>query len=143
MTVYYYLPKSPNLARDLKGSVYRRPQLKDRPMFEQILTPQVMSVSVMFVITIVFGTVFWWPVTRFPRKDGLLNFYWVGFWAFLAMITAMSGAQATLKLAGQNVDTTANALLNALTITFVVFVVFAWFRLVLLGAGKMVTKIRR
>ncbi len=112
-------------------------------MFEQILTPQVMSVSVMFVITVVFGMVFWWPVTRFPRKDGLFNFYWVGFWAFLAMITAMSGAQATLKLAGQNVDTTANALLNALTITFVVFVVFAWFRLVLLGAGKMVTKIRR
>jgi len=111
-------------------------------MIEQLLTPQNMSVGVMFAITILFGTVFWWPVTRFPRKDGLLNFYWVGFWAFLGMITAMSGAQATLMLAGHDVDSTANALLNALTITFVIFVVFAWFRLVLMGAGKMVMKFR-
>lgn len=111
-------------------------------MIEHILTPQNLSVGVMFVITIIFGTIFWWPATRFPRKNKLVNFYWVGFWAFLASIAAMSGAQATLMLAGQNVDSTANALLNALTITFVIFVVFAWFRLVLLGAGKLVSKIQ-
>ncbi|WP_026147668.1 hypothetical protein [Robiginitomaculum antarcticum] len=111
-------------------------------MIEQLFHPQVLAPGIMFLITIVFGAIFWWPAMRFPRKNKLVNFYWVGFWAFLAAIAAMSGAQATLMLAGVNVDSTANALLNALTLTFVIFVVFAWFRLALLGAGKLVSKIQ-
>lgn len=104
------------------------------------MSPQLIAALIMFSITIVIAAAFCWPMTRFPRKNKLTNFYWAGFWSFLAMITAVAGAQSTLIIMGRDVSRFGTAILGALTITFVLFVVFAWARLVLKGAHHLVTK---
>lgn len=106
-------------------------------MLDYIGTPQGKAVITMFCITIVFGTIFWYPMTKVNLRDKVVNFYWAGFWAFLAIITATSGAQATLMLAGVETKAFADMLLYALTFTFVLFVMFAWAHLVVYGAGKL------
>ncbi len=104
------------------------------------MTPQLTASLIMFAITIIVASAFCWPMTRFPRKSKLVNFYWAGFWSFLAIISAVAGAQSTLLILGQDVSRFASAILGALVITFVLFVVFAWARLVLKGAQHLVTK---
>ncbi|WP_233345421.1 hypothetical protein [Litorimonas taeanensis] len=63
------------------------------------------------------------------RKNKLLNFYWVGCWIFLGMITSVSGAQNTLMLLGYNADAVSESVLSGFVLSFIFFVVFAWFRL--------------
>lgn len=104
------------------------------------MTPQLMAAFVMFIITVAAASMFWWPMTRFPRKSPLVNFYWAGFWTFLAMIAALSGAQATLTIMGQDVSRFSAAVLGALTLTFVIFVMFAWARLALKGVQTLAAK---
>ena len=84
---------------------------------------------IMFAITLAFVTLFFIPVTAFKQKDELIRFYWVGVWIFLAMIAAFSGGAQTLALFQYDVTLTSEALLTALTVCFVIFVMFGWFRL--------------
>lgn len=83
----------------------------------------------MFAITLAFVTLFFIPVTAFKQKDELIRFYWIGIWVFLALIAAFSGGAETLTLFRYDVTLSSNALLSALVICFVIFVVFGWFRL--------------
>ncbi len=83
----------------------------------------------MFSITLVFVTLFFIPVTAFKQKNELIRFYWVGVWIFLAMITAFSGGSETLSLLHYDASNVASAMLTALTLCFVLFVMFGWFRL--------------
>ena len=107
------------------------------------MSPHIIAGLVMFALTVIFASIFCWPMTRFPRKNAVENFYWAGFWAFLAMITAVAGAQSTLMILGQDVTRFGGAILGALTITFVMFVVFAWARLVLKGAHSLIGKVAK
>jgi len=84
---------------------------------------------IMFTITLVFVTLFFIPVTVFKQKNDLIRFYWVGAWSFLAMIAAFSGGSQTLMLLQYEADSAATAILTSLTVCFVLFVMFAWFRL--------------
>ena len=83
----------------------------------------------MFVITLVFVTLFFIPITVFKQKNELIRFYWIGVWMFLAMIAAFSGGAQTLWLFNYDAQIASTAMLSALTVCFVIFVMFAWFRL--------------
>lgn len=84
---------------------------------------------IMFAITLTFVTLFFIPVTAFKQKNELIRFYWVGVWVFIALITAFAGASETLTLLRYEVGNVPTALLTSLTICFVLFVIFGWFRL--------------
>lgn len=84
---------------------------------------------IMFAITLAFVTLFFIPVTAFKQKDELIRFYWVGLWLFLAFIAAFSGGAETLTLFRYDSGAASDALLTALTVCFVIFVMFGWFRL--------------
>jgi len=83
----------------------------------------------MFTITFVFVTLFFMPVTMFKQKNELIRFYWAGTWIFLAMIAAFSGGSETLRLLKYDAGQMPAAILSGLTVSFVLFVVFGWFRL--------------
>lgn len=105
------------------------------------MSPQIMAALTMFMITAAAASAFIWPIVKFPNKDRVINFYWSGFWIFLAMITAFAGAQSTLTLLGQDVTHFSAAVLFAMTLTFVIFVIFGWARLVIKGAQHLITNI--
>lgn len=84
---------------------------------------------IMFSITLLFVTLFFIPVTACKQKNELVRFYWVGVWAFLAMIAAFSGGWETLKLLKYDAGNVPVAMLSALIACFVCFVMFGWFRL--------------
>lgn len=84
---------------------------------------------IMFLITLVFVTLMFIPVTVFKQKNELIRFYWVGVWIFIAMIAAFAGGAETLKLLDYDAENISIAWLTALTVCFVLFVVFGWFRL--------------
>ena len=90
---------------------------------------QILPGLIMFLITLAFVTVFFVPVTAFKQKNELIRFYWVGVWVFIAMIAAFSGGAETLKLFRYDVGNVPVALLTSLTVCFVIFVMFGWFRL--------------
>lgn len=83
----------------------------------------------MFAITLAFVTLFFIPVTVFKQKNELIRFYWVGMWVFIAMIAAFAGGSETLILFHYDVGNVPVALLTSLTVCFVLFVMFGWFRL--------------
>ena len=84
---------------------------------------------IMFLITLLFVTLMFIPVTTFKQKNELIRFYWVGVWAFIAMIAAFAGASETLKLLKYDAGNVAVTLLTSLSVCFVLFVIFGWFRL--------------
>jgi hypothetical protein len=107
-------------------------------MFDITILPAIIMLS----ITIIFTAVFFWPAIRFPQKNNVVNFYWCGVWAFLGMIAAVSGGQVTAAMLGQNAQPFSRAILIALTVTFVIFVVFGWGRLTLKGLSHVAQKIK-
>jgi len=84
---------------------------------------------IMFIITVIVTSLFFMPVTRFPMKNKLVNFYWCGFWVFLSIITAISGGGNTLMLARIDAYSLSTGMLTGVMVSFVLFVMFAWFRL--------------
>lgn len=68
--------------------------------------------------------------TRFKFGSKLVRFYWCGFWYFLAAIALTSGSIEILRLAGFIIEPYDIAILGGLMTAYVVFVMFAWFRLV-------------
>ena len=91
-----------------------------------------MPALTMFILTAGFAGVFMIPVTSYSPKDNIVGFYWRGVWLFLAMICAVAGGVETVNFLGLSAEPTGQVLLTMLLLTFVLFVVFGWFRL----AGK-------
>ena len=83
---------------------------------------------IMFSITVTFVSLSLIPAT-FEKKSPLLNFYWVGFWVFIALLAAISGAEQTVWLMGYEDPALADNLLRATSVCFVIFVIFGWARL--------------
>ena len=90
---------------------------------------QYLPAIIMFSITAVIVSFFCIPVTAFPKKNKLINFYWIGFWGFLVFIASIAGAMNTLALMGYDAEPAATAILAGINASFLSFVVFAWFRL--------------
>ena len=93
---------------------------------------QLIPASIMFVFTFAFASVFLIPATSYSPKNAVVGFYWNGVWAFLSAICAFAGAQQTLGMLDIPAKVTGDVFLQILILTFVIFVVFGWFRL----AGK-------
>lgn len=87
---------------------------------------------IMFMFTIAFASAFLIPMTSYSPKNALVRFYWRGIWIFLSTICSFAGAGQTLNMLGFSAQATAEAFLQILLLTFVIFVIFGWFRL----AGK-------
>ena len=83
----------------------------------------------MFAITVGVTSVLCMPIFAFPLKNKLVNFYWSGVWVFLMMISAVAGAMNTLIILDVPAEPTATIYLTILTMCFVIFVMFGWFRL--------------
>jgi hypothetical protein len=96
----------------------------------------------MFTITVLVVAAFWFPALKFTQRCKIVNFYWVGFWAFLGCITALSGGQAILMILGQDAQQFSNAVLTGISASFVVFVMFAWARLTLRGVTTLANKVK-
>ena len=90
---------------------------------------QLLPGMIMFAVTLAFVTLFFIPITAFKQKNELIRFYWVGVWVFMAMIAAFSGGGQTLFLLNYDAQIVSTAMLSALTVCFVIFVMFGWFRL--------------
>lgn len=91
---------------------------------------QFIPAAIMFLFTIAFASVFLIPATSYSPKDAVAGFYWRGIWAFLSAICAVAGSEQTLNLMGMPAKDTSALLLQILLITFIIFVLFGWFRLV-------------
>ncbi len=104
------------------------------------MSAQLIPAAIMFFITVAVGALFWLPALKIVQKCEIIKFYWVGFWAFLGGIVALSGAQSVLVILGQDVERFAGAMLIGVSAAFVVFVVFAWGRLSLRGASHLLKK---
>lgn len=103
---------------------------------------QLIAALVMFFITVLMAALLFFPVQRFKFKSETTQFYWAGFWTFLALIAAFSGGQEALRMVGTQADAVTSALLRGLTVSFVLFVVFAWARIVLAGSRQVVVKVK-
>ncbi len=104
------------------------------------MSGQYIAATILLFTTIGFTALLCLPALKFRQKNQLLNFYWTGFWGFLAIIMAFSGAQTILSALGHDVDRAASAILQGITAAFVIFVMFAWARLALKGASHVVVK---
>lgn len=69
------------------------------------------------------------PILGFRLKNKVVNFYWAGFWVFLMLISSVAGSMNTLIILDVDAEQTANLYLSILTLCFIIFVVFGWFRL--------------
>ncbi|GHA83460.1 hypothetical protein GCM10009069_03440 [Algimonas arctica] len=101
-------------------------------------TPYLPSL-IMFTITVVVVGLCFLPAT-YERKSPLLNFYWVGLWLFIGLIAAIAGGEQTVMLAGMESPELALRLQTSVSVCFVFFVVFAWFRL---SGAALVAGVRR
>lgn len=100
--------------------------------------------AIMFLITVAFVTLLILPSKKFPRKNPLVNFYWCGFWVFLSLIASLSGARSTLMLLGVDPDFyVTEAIIASVILTFMLFVVFGWFRLSGKALGKVINYFRK
>lgn len=91
-----------------------------------MITEQIIAVTIMFTATVAVTSLFFIPVTCFKRKTPLLNFYWSGFWMFLALITSFAGGGSTLMLLGENSLSVSDAYTTLILAAFIVFVVLGW-----------------
>jgi hypothetical protein len=96
----------------------------------------------MFVITVIFASLLFVPVTCFARKSPVVNFYWCGFWSFLAVIAAIAGGNSTLMIVGHADPAIAERLFPALVTLYVGFVVVGWFHLSGKAALMIFSRIR-
>jgi len=83
----------------------------------------------MFFITVGFTALFLVPAVHFPQKNSLINFYWSGFWIYLALISCIAGSSNTLLILRYDASSFATPALVGVSASFVVFVMFAWVRL--------------
>ena len=98
---------------------------------------QLIPVTIMFTVTFLVTVLFLLPVALVKNRHALIKFYFSGFWGFLALITAVAGGMNTLMLARIDVQTFAQAALVGILAAFVIFVMFAWVRLVGFAAFKV------
>ena len=98
---------------------------------------------IMFMFTVGFASLFLLPAIKFQPKNELVGFYWRGLWMFLAAICAVAGASNTLLLANFPAENVSQAFSVAIIVSFVFFIVFAWFRLAGKAALHLVQKFLR
>lgn len=107
---------------------------------KRLMLAHTLPVLIMFFCTVVIAALFFIPITKFPRKNKLLNFYWVGFWIFLVIIAAVAGSSSTLNIIGYDASQSSKLMLAGISASFVFFVMFAWFRLSAKAIAVLITR---
>ena len=102
----------------------------------------IIPAAIMFIITVLVAALLFVPPTKYPLKNKVTNFYWAGFWTFLAAIWSIAAAISTMTILGLNNFDFSNALLVSVVLSFIVFVVFAWFRLTAVALIAGMKKLR-
>ena len=103
---------------------------------------QYTPIIIMSVVTLVVTLMFLVP-TRMKFGGALVRFYWCGFWMFLSLIALVAGGAEVLKLAGQPVEKLSVSALSGIMAAFIVFVIFAWVRLVGVALIKGLRKMKK
>lgn len=110
------------------------------------MSVQLLPALIMFAITAGITSVLCMPIFAFPLKNKIVNFYWAGVWVFLMMISAVAGAMNTLLILDVPAEKTATIYLSILTMCFIIFVMFGWFRLsakaIAVGITRGIAKIK-
>lgn len=91
-----------------------------------MITGQMIAMAIMFMVTVGVASLFLIPMTRFPQKSKVVNFYWAGFWMFLAVIAGTAGGSSTLMILGAEDAAFSNKVFSALLTSYVAFVVIGW-----------------
>ncbi len=91
-----------------------------------MITGQLIAMSIMFAITCGVTTLLCLPITLISQKSKTVNFYWRGFWAFLAVIAGTAGGASSLMILGLEDPAISNRVYSVLIAAFVGFVVLAW-----------------
>ena len=107
---------------------------------KRLMLAHTLPVLIMFFCTVIIAALFFIPITKFPRKNKLLNFYWVGFWIFLVIIAAVAGSSSTLNIIGYDSSQSSKLILAGISASFVFFVMFAWFRLSAKAIAAFITR---
>ncbi|MBL4870302.1 MAG: hypothetical protein JKX72_05055, partial [Robiginitomaculum sp.] len=68
------------------------------------MSAQILPAAIMFFITVGTAALFWLPAIKIVQKCHIVKFYWMGFWAFLGGLAALSGAESVLVILGQDVE---------------------------------------
>jgi len=132
-----YIPKAVRFWRgDCNVALTRKNKL-----IESRVMGHIFAATIMFLITVGTATLLFVPMTRFPAKNDLVNFYWAGIWVFLAMIAAFAGGVNTLMLVDIDVMKVGNAILAGTVAAFVLFVMFGWGRLSLFALLTLKSKV--
>lgn len=90
---------------------------------------QIMAAGTMGLITLAVVLLLLLPI-RLRFGSDLVKFYWRGVWFFLSAIATVSGGAEVLKILGYSVEKPSIAILAGIMSAYILFVVFAWFRLV-------------
>ena len=94
-----------------------------------MISGQLIAVSIMFLVTVMVTTLLCLPITAFKQKSRIINFYWTGFWTFLAVIAGAAGGSSSLMILGLEDQAVSNKVFSALITAYVTFVVVGWFHL--------------
>lgn len=84
---------------------------------------------IMTIITLIFVIIVLLPILA-KFGSPLLRFYWAGFWIYIALIGLIAGGSTAIMISGTDIEQQSNAVLSGIVMSFVLFVFFAWFRLV-------------
>ena len=93
---------------------------------------QNISAMIMVLITIATVLLLLLPI-KFRFGTQLIKFYWKLFWCQLALIACVAGFGEVLEIIGNPQENLIIAVLSGLMTSYILLVVFAWFRLI--GAG--------
>ncbi len=85
--------------------------------------------AVMFVITVVIASLFAVPAVVYSPKSKVMNFYWSGFWMFLALITGLAFGANTLSMLGAKSVIAYRPVVTFVVGAHVAFVMVAWFHI--------------
>lgn len=100
------------------------------------------SAIIMILATLATTLILLFPI-KFKFGSNLVKFYWRGLWCFLSMIGFVAGAGEVLKIMGFDFELYIIAALSGLMSAYILFVVFAWFRLVAFGFFKGLRKLNK
>jgi len=103
---------------------------------------QYMSAMIMVLITIATVLLLLLPIKLRFGTD-LIKFYWRAFWCQLALIAVVAGSGEVLEILGNPQENYTLAILSGLMTSYILFVVFAWFRLIGVGFFVGIRKLNK
>lgn len=103
------------------------------------MSEQFVITALMLVLSVGLTSMFWVPALRYKPSEPVINFYAKTFWVLLAGLVGLLSVQNLSLILGDGTGNIGGALLLGLSASFVLFVLFAWGRLTLIGLKFVAT----